>query len=184
LHPLTWLGVPWLASVAIVLFCWGFITLWGAALVVVWAWFMQRLERFVHSLPPAPSLFSSLRRVLVGTALWCGLEWLWSLGPLGWTTLSYTQSPGNLALLHIGQLSGTAGVTAAIVAVNGLLAEAWMRYQQPVFSSQWSVAHNSKLSGVAARLQSSAQRASATQNSKLSSLSPHPILPSLLSHES
>ena len=33
-HPMTWMGVPWLASLAIALFCWIFITLWGAALVV------------------------------------------------------------------------------------------------------------------------------------------------------
>ncbi|MBW4578329.1 MAG: apolipoprotein N-acyltransferase [Tildeniella nuda ZEHNDER 1965/U140] len=151
LHPLTWLGVPWLASVAIVLFCWGFITLWGAALVVVWAWLMQLIEGFVNRAQPiaeksplnpthpsAPHLyrsqlpFASLRRVLVGTALWCALEWFWSLGPLDWTALAYTQSPGNLALLHVGQLSGTSGVTAAIVAVNGLLAEAWMSDRQAI----------------------------------------------------
>src|SRR6476469_358710 len=33
IHPMTWMGVPWLASIAIALFCWTFITLWGAALV-------------------------------------------------------------------------------------------------------------------------------------------------------
>jgi len=35
-HPMTWMGVPWLASLAIALFCWIFITL-GAALVAIWA---------------------------------------------------------------------------------------------------------------------------------------------------
>lgn len=155
LHPLTWLGVPWLTSVAIVLFCWGFITLWGAALVAVWAWLMQHIERIGHraqAIAEKPPLslahplalnihrvpFAALRRVLVGTALWCGLEWFWSLGPLDWTALAYTQSPGNLALLHIGQLSGTSGVTAAIVAVNGLLAEAWMSDQPSAMSHQRS----------------------------------------------
>ena len=85
LHPLTWLGIPWLASVAIVLFCWGFITLWGAALVMVWAGLRQLLEGFSSraqaqtidgktrfSLHRSPLPFSALRRVLMGTALWCG----------------------------------------------------------------------------------------------------------------
>jgi len=34
----------------------------------------------------------------------------------------YTQSPHNLAILHLGQLSGPSAVTAAVVAVNGLIA--------------------------------------------------------------
>ncbi len=162
LHPLTWLGVPWLASVAIVLFCWGFITTWGAVLVALWAWLMHRLESVgvkeereddaalpsVHASAPRhhwEPLLRSLRRPLQGTALWCGLEWLWSLGPLNWTALAYTQSPGNLAVLHFGQISGATGVTAAIVAVNGLLAEAWMSGQQLAVSGQQSAAQNSKL---------------------------------------
>ncbi len=170
LHPLTWLGLPWLASVAIVLFCWGFISLWGAALVAVWVWLilhlapigdrLQRTENREHKTgdkallhnpdspsaanPPLPSpaspsspallsFPSSLRRVLIGTALWCALEWLWSLGPLDWTALAYTQSPSNLALLHLGQLSGPVTVTSAIVAMNGLLAEAWFAVQSNQF---------------------------------------------------
>nr|WP_281254578.1 apolipoprotein N-acyltransferase [Tychonema bourrellyi] len=65
-------------------------------------------------------------RVLIGTALWCALESFWSQGSLWWTSLSYTQSPHNLAILHLGQISGPSAVTAAIVAVNGLIAEAWI----------------------------------------------------------
>jgi apolipoprotein N-acyltransferase len=115
LHPLTWMGVPWLGSVAIALFAWIFITLWGAAIGVIWTGTMLVLGR---------SLTGS-SRVLVGTALWCALEWLWSLGPLYWSTLSYSQSPGNLLILQLAQLSGPLAITAAIVSVNGLLAEAW-----------------------------------------------------------
>jgi apolipoprotein N-acyltransferase len=63
--------------------------------------------------------------VLGGTALWCAIEAGRSHTALDWTSLSYTQSPGNLAVLHLGQLSGNLTVTALIVAVNGLLAEAW-----------------------------------------------------------
>ena len=120
IHPMDWMGVPWLASLAIAFFCWSFITLWGAILVAVWAaclfWFTQKSKTL------------ALVRVLIGTALWCGLEALWSAGPLWWTSLSYTQSPHNLPILHLGQLSGPSTVTAAIVAVNGLLAEAWISY--------------------------------------------------------
>ncbi|MCC3641475.1 MAG: apolipoprotein N-acyltransferase [Microcoleus sp. PH2017_33_LGB_O_A] len=65
-------------------------------------------------------------RVLIGTALWCALESIWSTGSLWWTSLSYTQSPHNLAILHLGQLSGPSAVTAAVVAVNGLIAEAFI----------------------------------------------------------
>jgi apolipoprotein N-acyltransferase len=116
IHPMTWMGVPWLASLGIALFCWIFITLWGAALVAVWAIAMRTI-----------SLQNVFTRVLIGTALWCGLEALWSNGALWWSSLSYTQSPHNLVILHLGQLSGSTAVTAAVVAVNGLLAEAWIQ---------------------------------------------------------
>lgn len=114
LHPLMWLGVPWLASLAIATFCWAFITLWGTATTIFWVWVMGRRGS-----------------VLMGTALWCGLEFLLSLTPLSWTSLSFTQSPGNLIVVHLGRLSGPLMVTAAIVAVNGFLAEAWRSYRQP-----------------------------------------------------
>ena len=155
-HPMTWMGVPWLASLAIALFCWIAITLWGAVLVTVWAacqfWLLNsppllalkvdRLKVEGSNLPPVslekgagfwiqqkPKILA-LVRVLIGTALWCGLEALWSVGPLWWSSLSYTQSPHNLLILHLGQLSGPATVTAALVAVNGLIGEAWISYQQ------------------------------------------------------
>jgi apolipoprotein N-acyltransferase len=111
------MGVPWLASLAIALFCWVFLTLWGAALVAVWAVGMSIFGRSV-------GVFA---RVLIGVALWCSLESLWSAGALWWTSISYTQSPYNLAILHLGQLSGPFTVTAALVAVNGLIAEAWIQ---------------------------------------------------------
>ncbi|WP_445252113.1 apolipoprotein N-acyltransferase [Microcoleus sp. B13-B6] len=142
IHPMTWLGVPWWPSLAIALFCWAFITLWGAALVAVWAWLFVILNSLtlpgknpIHILNSPPlqggagggsSKFSALTRVLIGTALWCALESIWSTGSLWWTSLSYTQSPHNLAILHLGQLSGPSAVTAALVAVNGLIAEAFL----------------------------------------------------------
>ncbi len=121
IHPMTWLGVPWWPSLAIALFCWAFITLWGAALVTVWAWL------FAIAIPKISGTgILPVTRVLIGTALWCALESIWSMGSLWWTSLSYTQSPHNLAILHLGQLSGPSAVTAAIVAVNGLIAEAFI----------------------------------------------------------
>jgi apolipoprotein N-acyltransferase len=112
IHPMDWLGVPWLPSLTITLLCWAFISLWGGILVSVWAALMVRLDK------GNPWL-----RVLFGTALWCGLESLWSAGPLWWSSLAYTQSPQNLVILHLGQLSGPNNVTAVIVAFNGLIAE-------------------------------------------------------------
>ncbi|MFN6538340.1 MAG: apolipoprotein N-acyltransferase [Nostoc sp. EkiNYC01] len=114
IHPMTWLGVPWLPSLAITLFCWGFISVLGGIFVTIWAAVMVRLGG------QKPWV-----RILIGTAVWCGLESLWSAGPLWWSSLAYTQSPHNLVIVHLGQLSGPNTVTAAIVAVNGLIAEGW-----------------------------------------------------------
>ncbi len=115
IHPLTWMGVPWLASLAIAIFCLAFITLWGVALVATWAMVMRGLK-----------VSKPYIRVLIGTAVWCGLELLWSQGPLDWSYIAYTQSPHNLVILHLGQISGPSAISSAIVAVNGLIAEAWI----------------------------------------------------------
>lgn len=117
LHPLTWMGIPWLASVAIVGLIWLIITLWGVGTVVLWGWGLAWMQR--RQLHPG-------LRILLGGALWCVLETLRNQSALDWTTLAYTQSPGNLIGLHLDQLSGTSTLTAAIVAVNGFLAEAWL----------------------------------------------------------
>ncbi|MDB9315976.1 apolipoprotein N-acyltransferase [Spirulina sp. CS-785/01] len=119
IHPMTWLGVSWWNSIAIAIFAWSFITLWGAALVALWALLFNQLQP-THN----KTLSGSLWRVLLGTTLWCGLEVIWRATPLWWSSLAYTQSPHNLLILHLGQLSGTTAVTAALVCVNGLLAEA------------------------------------------------------------
>jgi len=124
-HPMTWMGVPWLASLAIAFFCLVALTFWGSLLVAAWSlgffWLLKAPIKQKRQI-------TSFGRVLLGTALWCGTEALWSAGPLWWNSLSYTQSPHNLLILHLGQLSGPATVTAAIVAVNGLLAEALNSY--------------------------------------------------------
>jgi len=122
LHPMMWMGVPWLGSVAIALFAWVFITLWGAAIGMTWMALMLAITKWQP--------VKGATRVLLGTALWCAVEWVWSQGPLYWSSLSYTQSPYNLLALHLGQLAGPITVTAAIVAVNGGIAEAIGRYSQ------------------------------------------------------
>lgn len=119
LHPLTWMGIPWAGSVAIVAFAWAFITGWGVGSVLLWGYGLRWLDRRWH--------LSVGERLLAGVALWCTIEAGRSLTPLDWTALSYTQSPGNLWILHLGQLSGNLTVSAVIVAVNGLLAEALRR---------------------------------------------------------
>ncbi|MGB7488628.1 MAG: apolipoprotein N-acyltransferase [Phormidesmis sp.] len=114
LKPLLSMGLPLIAGVPITLFAWAFITIWGAAIGMGWIMLMHQLSRW--------RMLSGWQQVLVGTALWCALEWLWSRGPLYWSPLSYTQSPYNLLGLQLGQLAGPLTVTAGIVAVNGLLA--------------------------------------------------------------
>ncbi|MBU7581974.1 MAG: apolipoprotein N-acyltransferase [Nostoc sp. TH1S01] len=124
IHPMDWLGVPWWPSLAITVFCWGFISLWGGLFVTIWGAVMARLNQ---SKPWV--------RVLICTALWCGLESLWSSGSLWWSSLAYTQSPHNLVILHLGQLSGPNTVTAAIAAFNGLIAESYLLSSG--FSAPW-----------------------------------------------
>lgn len=122
LHPLTWMGIPWLGSVGIALFAWGFITGLGSVTFGLWAVLFRYLSDRCR--------LGLAGRLWVGTALWCGLETLLSWGPLYWPSLSFTQSPGNLWILHLAQLTGPMGVTAAIVAVNGCWAEmSWKRVE-------------------------------------------------------
>ncbi|MEO1211401.1 MAG: apolipoprotein N-acyltransferase [Cyanobacteria bacterium J06638_20] len=123
LHPLTWLGIPWLGSVAITLFAWASIVVWSILRLLTWAWLTGWLFSWVSS--PDERLEAILRRVLGATALWCAVEVAWSHTPLDWTPLALTQSPGNLWVLHLGQLWGPQTVSAVLVAVNLLLAEGW-----------------------------------------------------------
>jgi apolipoprotein N-acyltransferase len=139
LHPLTWLGIPWVGSIAIALAALILFTLWGAALVVTWAIACTAIFPSIQnpkssSVAARSAIQNSLLQILIGTALWCALESLWSAGPLWWTSLAFTQSPHNLAILHLSQLAGPNTVTAAILAVNGLLAQTWSDRQKPTDS--------------------------------------------------
>jgi apolipoprotein N-acyltransferase len=120
IHPMMWMGVPFLASLGIASFCLIFITLWGTSLVTFWSMGL----RFINS----KSRLNPFARILLGTACWCGLEELYSLTDLWWTSLALTQSPHNLPILHLGQLSGPTTVSGAIVLVNGLIAEACLAF--------------------------------------------------------
>jgi apolipoprotein N-acyltransferase len=120
IHPMTWMGVPYLASLGIATFCLTFITCWGASLAILWSLGL----RFIYTSTPHINPFG---RVILGTVLWCGLEELYSLTDLWWSSLAMTQSPHNLAILHLGQLSGPTTVTGAIVFINGLIAEGFLK---------------------------------------------------------
>lgn len=121
-HPMTWMGVPWFASLAIAIFCWLFITFWGTGIVIAWVIGIRLIKKLVNH-KQANNLINLLLNILIGVALWCSLETLWSYGALWWSPLAYTQSPYNLAILQLSKLSGFSTVTAVIVLVNGLFAE-------------------------------------------------------------
>lgn len=114
LHPLMWLGVPWVGSIAIALGAWGIITLWGAVCVALWGAGLRWMMRWPQA---------TLWRVLAAAALWCLLETLRNHSPLDWSPLGLTQSPHNLAILPWVRLSGPTALTALIVLANGLWAE-------------------------------------------------------------
>jgi apolipoprotein N-acyltransferase len=133
IHPMTWMGVPYLASLGIATFCLTFITLWGASLVILWSLGLK----FVNSKPQ----LNPFVRVILGTALWCGLEELYSLTDLWWSSLAMSQSPHNLAILHLGQLAGPTTVTGAIVFINGLIAEGCLALAEP---SRWEIERDFK----------------------------------------
>ena len=119
-HPMMWMGVSWGQSVAIAAFCWVAITVVGGAVPTVWAIAMGGLARWSRRRAAGPWLAAWL--VTSGAGLWALLETLWSRGALWWPWLSLTQSPHNLVILQLDRLSGPTVVSAAIVAVNGLLA--------------------------------------------------------------
>jgi apolipoprotein N-acyltransferase len=122
IHPMTWMGVPFFASLGIATFCLMFITLWGTSLATFWSISLKFINSKTQSNPVV--------RVILGTACWCGLEELYSLTDLWWTSLALTQSPHNLPILHLGQLSGPTTVSAAIVLVNGLIAEGCLAFNR------------------------------------------------------
>jgi apolipoprotein N-acyltransferase len=124
IHPMTWMNFYWLNSLFITIICWLFITFWGAVLVATWSLTIRFFDNLNYrNIYLKNTLINSCFRVIFGVAIWCVLESIWSQGPLWWTSLAYTQSPDNLAILQLSQFSGFSTITATIVAVNGLIAE-------------------------------------------------------------
>jgi apolipoprotein N-acyltransferase len=133
IHPMTWMGVPWLSSLLIAILCWLLITLWGTLIVIIWS----TLFYFLTKNKLQKSLLNNLLIVGIGVAIWCCLETLWSYTDLWWSSLSYTQSPHNLAILQLLQFSGPNTITALIVGINGLLAENLLLDFQPKLNQFW-----------------------------------------------
>jgi apolipoprotein N-acyltransferase len=127
IHPMTWMGVPWLASLSIAIFCWLFISFWGAFLVVTWAILVSKINLILNKKNVKP-FFKLIFRVIIGITIWCILETLWNHTPLWWSSLAYTQSPNNLVILQLGKLSGFNTINTVIIAVNLLFAEAIFNY--------------------------------------------------------
>ncbi len=123
-HPLTWLGVPWLGSLAIAIFCWGAITVWGIVLVFAWLLAMAGWQITTAKSKVNVQVKNGLL-ILWGVASWCALEALWSRSVLWWSPLAYTQSPSQLNFLQWGSIGGPALLSGSIVMVNGLLALAF-----------------------------------------------------------
>nr|WP_238568916.1 apolipoprotein N-acyltransferase [Xenococcus sp. PCC 7305] len=130
LHPMTWMGIPWIASLFIAVFCWLIVASWGAALVGLWSLLFAYINQKLQTKTDQVSISQILFNVLIGITIWCCLETLWSYGSLWWSSLSFTQSPHNLIILQLGQLSGFNTVTASLVAVNGVLAEVILLWQK------------------------------------------------------
>jgi apolipoprotein N-acyltransferase len=118
LHPLTWLGLSWFASIGITTLAWIIATCWGAGLSILWVIGLKQLSRFFSG---------GLTTIMTGATLWCLLEWLWGQSPLWWTALANSQSPHNLAIVQLSQLSGADGITLALLLVNGAIAQAWLQ---------------------------------------------------------
>ncbi len=121
IHPMTWMGVSWLNSLIIAIFCWLFITFWGAILVTIWSYILNYI--ITHNLLKLKFISPIFIKIFLGITIWCLLEKIWSFSPLWWTSLSLTQSPYNLAILQLLKISGTTTITALILLINGLFAE-------------------------------------------------------------
>lgn len=120
IHPMTWMGVSWFNSLIIAIFAWLFITFWGAILVTIWAYILHLI--ISKKIYQNKFLNPNITIIFLGVTLWCLLEKLWSFSPLWWTSLSFTQSPYNLAILQLLKISGPTTITALILLINGLFA--------------------------------------------------------------
>ncbi|MGA7954255.1 MAG: apolipoprotein N-acyltransferase [Gloeobacterales cyanobacterium] len=114
IHPLEWMGIPWWPSLGIAVGLWALISAFEGLTVGLWSMGMA----FV-----APRCSPPLR-IMFGVGLWLGIHWFWHQGDLAfpWADLALTQT-SNLWVLQGVSLSGSAGLTGLVIAVNGLCAE-------------------------------------------------------------
>lgn len=123
IHPMTWMGVSWFNSLLIAIFAWFFITAWGAGLVICWGIIFHFYLKLVNFYTVKNYGFKIYLKILGGITTWCLTEKIWSYSPLWWSSISYTQSPHNLAILQFLKLSGITTITALLILVNALFAE-------------------------------------------------------------
>ncbi len=114
IHPLEWMGIPWWPSLGITLLSWTGTSAFEGLTIGFWAMGMAIVSK--RCPPPL--------RVIFGVGLWLGIHWFWHQGELAfpWADLAVTQT-SNLWALQGVNLSGAAGLTGLVVAVNGLCAE-------------------------------------------------------------
>ncbi|MBF2056411.1 MAG: apolipoprotein N-acyltransferase [Cyanobacterium sp. T60_A2020_053] len=137
IHPMTWMGVSWFNSLLIAIFAWFFITAWGASLVIFWGIIFHFYLKLVN-LSELKNYGSKIcLKILGGITIWCLTEKIWSYSPLWWSSISYTQSPYNLAILQFLKISGITTITALLILVNGLFAESLL-LSFPIISPSFS----------------------------------------------
>jgi apolipoprotein N-acyltransferase len=114
IHPLEWMGIPWWPSLGIALGLWTLVSAFEGLTIGLWTMTMSWVAKRC-SVP---------LRIIFGVGLWLGIHWLWHQGDLAfpWADLALTQT-SNLWVLQGVNLSGAAGLTGLVVAVNGLWAE-------------------------------------------------------------
>jgi apolipoprotein N-acyltransferase len=100
------IAVPWLRLPAAVVLC-----LYLSVFLVLTGWLARRLV--ILGIPFEIAI----------AAAWTAMEYLRSLGPLGfpWASLGYSQTPYH-RMLQMAAVVGTYGITALLVLVNGMLA--------------------------------------------------------------
>ncbi|MCP9812495.1 apolipoprotein N-acyltransferase [Synechococcus lacustris] len=114
LHPLTWLGVPAVLSLPLVLLLLGLCSLAGAALLALWCGLLQWL---------GPSRLSS---ACFAALLWGLTEVLLAKGPLFWLGLGAAALPGDRPLAGLAAFGGAGLVAAMQLLISWLLwRQAW-----------------------------------------------------------
>ena len=114
LHPLTWLGVPAVLSLPLVLLLLGLCSLAGAALLALWCGLLQWL---------GPSRLSS---ACFAALLWGLTEVLLAKGPLFWLGLGAAALPGDRPLAGLAAFGGAGLVAAVQLLISWLLwRQAW-----------------------------------------------------------